>query len=77
MTSSRRMRVASAGDGAEGGGLMAIALPAASKIYLSLQPVDMRKGCDGLAAQAQQILARDPFSGHLRPCGNPLASRAA
>jgi transposase len=40
-------------------------LPAGSKIYLSLQPVDMRKGFDGLAAQAQQILARDPFSGHL------------
>jgi transposase len=44
---------------------MAIALPAGSKIYLSLQPVDMRKGFDGLAAQVQQILARDPFSGHL------------
>jgi transposase len=44
---------------------MAIALPAGSKIYLSLQPVDMRKGFDGLAAQVQHILARDPFSGHL------------
>ena len=44
---------------------MAIALPAGSKIYLSLQPVDMRKGFDGLGAQAQQILARNPFSGHL------------
>ena len=53
---------ASAGDGGEGGGLIAIALPAGSKIYLSLQPVDMRKGFDGLAAQVQPILARDPFS---------------
>jgi transposase len=44
---------------------MAIALPAGSKIYLSLAPVDMRKGFDGLAAQVQHILSRDPFSGHL------------
>ena len=39
----------------EGGRLMAIALPARARFYLSLQPVDMRKGFDGLAAQVQQI----------------------
>ena len=44
---------------------MPIGLPAGSKIYLSLAPVDMRKGFDGLAAQVQHILSRDPFSGHL------------
>lgn len=44
---------------------MAIALPAGTKIYLALAPVDMRKGFDGLAAMAQQILKQDPFSGHL------------
>jgi hypothetical protein len=33
---------------------MAIALPAGSKIYLSLQPVDMRKGFDGLAARSRR-----------------------
>lgn len=41
---------------------MPIGLPAGSRIYLSLAPVDMRKGFDGLAAQVQHILSRDPFS---------------
>ena len=44
---------------------MPIGLPAGSKVYLSLAPVDMRKGFDGLAAQVRHILCRDPFSGHL------------
>jgi transposase len=44
---------------------MPIGLPAGSRIYLSLATVDMRKGFDGLAAQVQHILSRDPFSGHL------------
>jgi transposase len=42
-----------------------ITVPAGTKIYLALVPVDMRKGFDGLAASVQQILAGDPFSGHL------------
>jgi transposase len=44
---------------------MPIGLPAGSKIYLSLAPVDMRKGFDGLATQVQHLLSRDPFSGPL------------
>lgn len=44
---------------------MPIGLPAGSKIHLSLAPADMRKGFDGLAAQAQHIPSRDPFPGHL------------
>ena len=44
---------------------MAVTLSAGTRIYLSLAPVDMRKGFDGLAAQVQHILCRDPFSGHL------------
>ena len=42
---------------------MTLALGPATKIYLALAPVDMRKGFDGLAAQVQHILCRDPFSG--------------
>ena len=30
-----------------------------------MQPCDMRKGLDGLAAQVQSVLAADPFSGAL------------
>ena len=34
-------------------------------MYLSCQPVDMRKGMDGLCAQVSKVINRDPYSGHL------------
>jgi transposase len=36
-----------------------------TKVYLACRPTDMRKGFDGLAAQVTDVLAADPFSGHL------------
>jgi transposase len=42
-----------------------LSLPSGARIYLALAPVDMRKGFDGLAAQVQQVLRRDPFGGQL------------
>ena len=36
-----------------------------TKVYLACRPVSMRYGFDGLAAQVKQVLAADPFSGHL------------
>jgi transposase len=42
-----------------------IALPSGVRIWLAVGRTDMRKGFDGLAVQAQQVLAVDPFSGHL------------
>jgi IS66 Orf2 like protein len=41
-----------------------LTLASGSRIYLALAPVDIRKGFDGLAAQVQQALRRDPFAGH-------------
>lgn len=38
---------------------------AGTKIYLALDAVDMRRGFDGLAAQAAEVLKLDPFSGAL------------
>ena len=35
----------------------------ATKIYLGVEAVDMRKGFDGLAALVQDHLRHDPFSG--------------
>ncbi len=32
-------------------------------VYLACQPVDMRRGFDGLSADVARILAADPFSG--------------
>ena len=42
-----------------------IAIPGGARIWLAVGHTDMRKGFDGLAAQAQQVLAADPFCGHL------------
>ncbi len=42
-----------------------IALPSGARIWLAIGRTDMRKGFDGLAAQVQQVLAADPFCGHL------------
>lgn len=36
-----------------------------TKIYLAVQPVDFRKGIEGLAAVCQHYLGEDPFSGNL------------
>jgi transposase len=37
--------------------------PAGVRVLVATKPVDFRKGMDGLAALAQETLARDPFSG--------------
>ncbi len=42
-----------------------ITAPAGMRIHLALGPTDMRKGFDGLALLAQEVLRADPFSGHL------------
>lgn len=33
------------------------------RIYVAMRPVDFRKGIDGLALVAQEIMGLDPFSG--------------
>jgi transposase len=42
-----------------------LSLPAEVRIYLCTLPTDMRRGFDGLMAQAQKHLARDPLRGGL------------
>ena len=37
----------------------------ATKIYLGVEPIDMRKGFDGLYGLVRDRLAADPLSGHL------------
>lgn len=36
-----------------------------TRVYLACQPVSMRKGFDGLAAEVASVLKADPFSGAL------------
>jgi transposase len=42
-----------------------IALPAGTRVWLAAGVTDMRKGMDGLAAQAQMVLTQNPFCGHM------------
>jgi transposase len=40
-----------------------ITLPPGTKVWLACRPVSMRKGFDGLAAEAAKVIGADPFSG--------------
>ena len=42
-----------------------LSIPGQVKIFLGVQPVDMRKGFDTLAALVSEVLQADPLSGHL------------
>jgi transposase len=42
-----------------------INLPPSVRIFLAVEPADMRRGFDGLAALTSQVLHQDPLSGHL------------
>src|SRR6185295_9877979 len=45
----------------------------ATKIYIALDAVDMRKGFDGLYGLVRDHLGQDPQSGHLVSVQQPLA----
>ena len=36
-----------------------------TRIFLAVEPTDLRKGFDGLFAMAENVIHEDPFSGHL------------
>ena len=42
-----------------------IPVPASTRVWLAAGVTDLRKGFNGLAALAQDVLKQDPFSGHL------------
>ena len=42
-----------------------LTLPSSVRIYVAAEPVDLRRGFDGLAAATRQIILADPLSGHL------------
>ena len=42
-----------------------IGLSAGTRVWLAAGVTDMRRGFDGLAAIAQDVLQQDPFSGHV------------
>lgn len=42
-----------------------LTLPSTVRVFLSMQPADMRCGFDGLSARVRSVLDADPMSGHL------------
>jgi transposase len=42
-----------------------LTLPPSVKVFIATEAADMRKSIDGLNALVKDMLAKDPFSGHL------------
>ena len=42
-----------------------MSLPPSVKVYLAVDPVDMRKGVDALANVVRNVIREEPMSGHL------------
>ena len=42
-----------------------LTLPGTVRIYVAAEPVDLRRGFDGLAAATREIIRQDPLSGYL------------
>ena len=42
-----------------------LTLPASVRIYVAAEPVDLRRGFDGLAAATRSLIRLDPLNGHL------------
>jgi len=47
----------------------------ATRIFVALNPVDMRKSFNGLYAYVQTVLGQDPLTGHLFVFTNRLKNR--
>lgn len=53
-----------------------LTLPPTVRIFVAAEPVDLRKGFDGLAGATRTIIRQDPLSGHLFIFINRRANRA-
>lgn len=52
-----------------------LTLPSTVRIYVCAEPVDLRKGFDGLSAATRHIIRQNPLSGHLFVFMNRRANR--
>jgi transposase len=52
-----------------------LSLSTATRVFVALEPVDMRKSFNGLYARVQTVLQEDPLSGHLFVFTNRLRNR--
>ena len=42
-----------------------LTLPSSVRIYIAAEPVDLRRGFDGLAAATRSLIGESPLSGHV------------
>jgi transposase len=42
-----------------------LTLPPSVRIFIAAEPIDLRRGFDGLAATTRSLIRRDPLSGHV------------
>ena len=49
---------------AKDGAPVMLSLSTATRIFVALEPVDMRQNFNGLYARVQSVLQQDPLSGH-------------
>lgn len=42
-----------------------LTLPSSVRVYLAIEPTDLRKGFDGLSAATRHVIQENPLSGHL------------
>jgi transposase len=52
-----------------------LSLSPATRIFVAVEPIDMRKSFNGLYAAVQTVLAEDPLSGHVFLFTNRLRTR--
>ena len=52
-----------------------LSISPATRVFVALNPVDMRRSFNGLYAQVQSVLKEDPLSGHLFVFTNRLRNR--
>jgi len=52
-----------------------LSLSPATRIFVALEPVDMRKSFNGLYAYVQGVLGQDPLTGHVFVFTNRLRNR--
>ena len=52
-----------------------LSLTSATRVFVALDPVDMRQGFNGLSARVQSVLQQEPTNGHLYVFTNRLRNR--
>jgi transposase len=52
-----------------------LSLSPATRIFVAIEPVDMRKSFNGLSAHVQAVLQQDVLSGHIFVYTNRLRNR--